>query len=264
MKSAYFKTAGTSIWLMAIWTCAAWALSVAPVRTEVSLLPGAVTKAVITVTNPHAEPYDVELSEKPWFIYPENKQIQVDQWLHLPDPKEFRLKAGKSRDVKVTISCPKDAVGELMGMVSFAYHGMQPSMITPMISTAIYLRVTGTEKNTGEIVALGAGTRNGRFQVGTQIKATGNVRLRPNGSIRLLDQEGKEVALYTVTEGNPIFPGSLRDYGATGPDKAPPPGRYKLSADISSGTYEMKNETEILVKANGDVEMVAKKEAEKL
>src|ERR1035441_10062575 len=109
-----------STWLMAMWASTAWALSVSPTRTEVSLLPGAVTKAVITVTNIHTEPYDVELSEKPWFIYPENKQIQVGEWLHLPNPKEFRLKPGKSRDVKITISCPKEAVGELMGMVSFA------------------------------------------------------------------------------------------------------------------------------------------------
>src|SRR5882724_7982888 len=190
-KRARFIAAGAATWLLAMAPPPARALSVAPARTEVSLAPGAVTHAVITVTNPHPEAYNVELSEKPWFIYPDNKQIQVEDWLHLPGSKSFRLKPGKSRDVKITISCPKDAVGELMGMVSFTYLGDTPSMITPMISTAVYLDVTGTEKFAGEIVALGAGTRNGKFQVGAQIKATGNVRLHPIGTIRLLDAKGQ-------------------------------------------------------------------------
>jgi hypothetical protein len=241
----------------------AWALSVTPPRTEVRLAAGAETTAILTVTNPEAEAYDVELSEKPWFNYPDNKQIQVEDWLHLPGTKRFRLKPGKSRHVKITIACPKEAVGELMGMVSFTYQGMQPSMITPMISTAIYLEVMGTERNAGEVVALGAGTRNGRFQVGAQIKATGNVRIRPAGTVQLLNDQGQTVSSYTITEGNPIFPGTLRDYPASGPDSAPAAGHYTLSAEIHSGTLELKAEQGILVKPNGDVEIDRKKEEQK-
>ncbi len=189
LKSALPITAGAAalaLLISAVSSPFAWALSVAPARTEVSLSPGAATKAVITVTNTHAEPYDVELSEKPWFIYPDNKQIHVEDWLHLPGKKQFRLKPGKSRDVDITIFCPKDAVGELMGMVSFTYLGDTPSMITPMISTAVYLDVIGTERNAGEIVALAGGIRNSKFQVGAQVKATGNVRLHPTGTIDLI------------------------------------------------------------------------------
>jgi hypothetical protein len=254
---------GVSAWLLAASAPPVWALSVAPARTEVRLAPGAVTKAVITVTNPHAEAYDVELSEKPWFDYPDNKQIRVEDWLHLPGTKRFRLKPGKSRDVEITIACPKDAVGELMGMVSFTYKGMQPSMITPMISTAVYLDVIGTERIAGEIMALGAGTRNGRFQVGAQIKATGNVRLRPSGTVRLLNDQWQPVFVYTLVEGNPIFPGTVRDYPASGPDAPPATGHYSLSAEIHSGSLELKADQGIFVKPNGDVEMDRKKEAQK-
>ena len=263
MQRARLIAAGASAWLLAMSSPLAWALSVAPARTEVRLAPGAVTHAVITVTNPHPDAYNVELSEKPWFIYPDNKQINVEDWLHLPGKQHFRLKSGKSRDVKITISCPKDAVGELMGMVSVTYQGDTPSMITPMISTAVYLDVIGTERNAGEIVALGAGTRNGKFQVGAQIKATGNVRLRPSGSVRLMNDQWQPMSVYTLVEGNPLFPGTLRDFPASGPDNPPATGHYTLSAEIHSGTLELKADQGIFVKPNGDVEMDRKKEEKK-
>jgi hypothetical protein len=264
VKRSFIVAAGVPALLFAVPAPALWAISVSPPRTEVSLAPGAVAKAVMTVTNPHAEAYDVELSEKPWFIYPDNKQIHVEDWLILPGQKQFRLKPGKSREVAITIRCPKEAVGELMGMVSFTYQGLQPSMITPMISTAVYLEVKGTERNAGEIVAIGAGTRNSRFQVGAQIKDTGNVRLRPTGTILLTDDQGKTVASYTITETTPIFPGVAKDCLASGPDNPPPAGHYRLSANIQSGTFAVQAERGLLVKANGDVEMDAPKGASKL
>jgi hypothetical protein len=263
-KRARYIAAGAATWLLAMTSPSAWALSVAPARTEVHLAPGAETHAVITVTNPHPEAYNVELSEKPWFIYPDNKQIKVEDWLHLTGKQHFRLKSGKSREVEIKISCPKDAVGELMGMVSFTYVGDTPSMITPMISTAVYLDVIGTERTSGEIVALGAGTRNGKFQVGAQIKATGNVRLRPSGTVRLMNDQWQPVFVYTLVEGNPIFPGQVRDYPASGPDTAPATGHYSLSAEIHSGTLELKSDQGIFVKPDGVVELDRKKEDKKI
>jgi hypothetical protein len=256
MKKAFFIKAGVSAGLaIALSAPLAWALSVSPARTELRLPSGGQTRAVITVTNPHPEPYDVEISEKPWFVLAENEKIQVTDWLLLPKKTRFRLKPGKSRDIEITVRCPKDAVGELMGMVSFTYQGVQASMITPMISTAVYLDVEGTEKNLGEIVALGAGTRNGRFQIGTQVKATGNIRLRPIGSIRILDEKETLISEYSVPEAQPIFPGQTRDCVGQGLESPPPAGHYKLQAIIHSGSLEMKSERGILVKANGDIEL---------
>jgi len=135
-------------------------------------------------------------------------------------------------------------------------------MITPMISTAVYLDVIGTERNAGGIVALGAGTRNGKFQVGVQIKATGNVRLRPSGTIRLMNDQWQPVSVYSLVEGNPIFPGQVRDYPASGPDNTPATGHYTLSSEIRSGTLELKVDQGIFVKPSGEVEIDRKKEKE--
>jgi hypothetical protein len=234
-----------------------WAVSVSPARTEVRLPPGGETTAVLTITNPDKVPYNVELSEKPWFNYPNNRQIHVPDWLILPRRTHFQLKAGQSREVKITLRCPKDAVGELMGMVSFAYRGLQPSMITPMISTAVYLVAAGTEKITAEILEVAAESQSGRFGVRAKLQATGNVRLRPVGTIHLLDEKGQRVRDYLVTEGHPIFPGVIQDCVAQGPDAPPPAGRYTLSAELQSGPLVLKADRGLRVSADGKVEMDA-------
>src|SRR5690242_7604494 len=100
--------------IMALGASPARALSVSPPRTEVLVPPGGETTAVLTISNPHSEAYDVEISEKPWFIYPANRQIMVPDWLKLPSKTRFHLGPGKTRDIVVTIRCPKEAVGELM------------------------------------------------------------------------------------------------------------------------------------------------------
>lgn len=233
----------------------AWALSVAPARTDARLDPGAKTIVVLTVSNPHTNKQDVELTSKPWFKYPDNTQIQVSDWLILPRKTRFSIKPGKSRDVEITLKCPKDAVGELMGMVSFSSQEEKGSMLTSMVSAPIYLRVIGTEKNTGELVALGAGTRQGVFQIGAQVKATGNVRLRPVGTISLIDANGALIADYLVPEATPIFPSQTHDCPAQGPAAAPPAGRYTLKAHLTSGSLELNGESHIVVKANGEVSL---------
>src|SRR4029077_11444073 len=96
-----------------------------------------------------------------------------------------------------------------------------------------------------------------------QIKATGNARLRPSGTVRLMKDQSQPVVRYTLVEGNHIFPGTVRDYLANGPDTPPATGHYTLSADIHSGTLELKMDQGIFVKPNGDVELDHKKEEKK-
>lgn len=255
MKRAFLHRAGALSWLIATAMPCAWALSVSPARTDVRLDPGGVTQVTLTVTNPHPNALDVELTSKPWFKYPDNPSLRVEDWLKLPKKTRFKLKSGKSRDVVVTLQCPKDAVGELMGMVSFASQEDKGSMLTSMISSPIYLRVIGTEQNTGELVALGAGTRQGVFQVGAQVKATGNVRLRPVGTIQLIDAKGTVLNDYVVPEATPIFPSQTHDCAGQGPAIPPPAGRYTLKANLVSGSLILTGERHIVVKATGEVEV---------
>jgi len=259
MKHSWCQRSWMMAALLAACTSVGRAMSVSPPRTEIRVPPGGKSTAVITITNTHPEAYDVEVSEKPWFVYPDNRGIPVDAWLKLPFVRHFRLKPGQSRGVKITVHCPTSATGELMGMVSFAYQASKESIVTPMISTAVYLEIIGTEKNTGDVLAFGAGIRDGKLQVGVKIKATGNVRLRPSGRIYLLDEQGQRMADYVVGEATPIFPGSVKEYEGKGPTTVPPAGRYRLSADLTSGTLHLQSETGLVIESSGTVKMEAAK-----
>ena len=92
----------------------------------------------------------VDVSKKDWFIPDVNKKWTVHHWLDVHGPSQFNLKPGESKKVKLTISCPKEIVGEVVGMVSFLYQGEQKSMVTPMISVSMYVIAKGSEKMGGE------------------------------------------------------------------------------------------------------------------
>jgi len=96
-----------SIVLLVGWAAPAWALTVAPARTELRLAPGAKTRVELTVTNDGKDVLQVEASKKNWFIPEANKAWTVDRWLEVRGPASFRLKPGKSRKVQVDVKCPK-------------------------------------------------------------------------------------------------------------------------------------------------------------
>src|SRR4051794_6516976 len=101
MRLSWTKFPWMLVALLAAGASVSRAISVGPTHTDVRLPPGGESIAVFTVTNTHPEAVDVDLSEKPWFIYPENSQIRVEEWLKLPYKKHFRMKAGEKREVKV-------------------------------------------------------------------------------------------------------------------------------------------------------------------
>src|SRR4051812_6657605 len=92
-----------------------WALSVTPSRTEVRLVPGTGTQAALEVTNDDHADVQVDVSKKDWFIPEANKKWTVDQWLDVHGPSQFKLKPGESRKVDLSIRCPKEVVGEVVG-----------------------------------------------------------------------------------------------------------------------------------------------------
>ncbi len=258
MGRAFFLIAAAPVWIITTLVPAAWALSVSPGRTEVRLAPGAKTHIVVYVQNPHEEGYDVQLSQKKWVDYPDNKDINLEDWLILPKKKQFHIKAGQKLPIELDVVCPKDAVGELMGMVSVSYQGVKGGTLTSMISTPVYLRVKDREKISGRIAALGAGTHEGVFLIAAKVSATGNVRLRPVGTIDLLNEEKEIMATYIVPERAPIFPGQTIDCVGQGPARAPKAGKYLLKARLTSDSLEMKDEQWFSVNKKGEVQIESK------
>ncbi|OGR90376.1 MAG: hypothetical protein A2992_09665 [Elusimicrobia bacterium RIFCSPLOWO2_01_FULL_59_12] len=263
MKEPYLKT--RRVVLSVVWLAAAcpslWALSVSPGRTEVRLAPGASQRGALTTTNDSPDRQHVTLSTKDWFVLEANraKKLTVNTWLKLHGAKEFDLNPGESREVQFTVKCPKDARGELVGMVSFMHTPDQPSMMTPMISVSVYLEAAGTEQRAGEIERLAVRKWNNQIQAAVGVKSTGNVHLRPTGTIALEDSTRKEVARFPVKEGGPAYPGQGKGYFAKVPaDFQLTPGRYTARADLSYRELSLKAEDGFNVTKDGQIEMDSK------
>jgi len=236
------------------------ALSVTPARTEVRLTPGHHVKTILTVLNDHAEEMQIEASQKNWFMYDANKDVPVTDWLKIHGKTYFRLKPGQKREVPVTITCPPKAEGLLMGMTSFAFQPMEPGMMTPMISVSIYLTAEGTDKKQGEIRALIARLYEGKMHVGAEVVSTGNVHLRPSGTLRIL-QNGVLISEFRVVEAEPVFPGQSRGFVGQGNSQALKAGDYVLKAEMTSGEVILQAERLFRVDAKGNVTMQEKKPA---
>jgi len=231
------------------------ALTVTPGRTEIRLSPGESHGAVLTVANEIKEELQVEVSKKDWFVLPENKDFKVDRWLQVRGPQKFTLKPGQSRTIPIKVTCPKGAQGELVGMVSFEYLTDNPGMITPMISVSTYLAIAGTEKVAGEIVELGVHRWREKLQAAVAIKSTGNVHLRPTGTLTLTDDKGKEVARFQVPVGEPAYPGQVRGYLGQGPDITLGSGHYTLNADLTYQDLHLTGSRGFSVASDGQIQM---------
>jgi len=57
----------------------------------------------------------VDVSKKDWFIPEINKVWTVDHWMDLHGPPRFYLKPGESQKIEITLRCPKELVGEVVG-----------------------------------------------------------------------------------------------------------------------------------------------------
>lgn len=231
----------------------AWPLSVTPGRTEVRIIPGNKTETYLTVVNDAKEDMNVGLETKDWFILEANKanHLTVDTWLTVLGAKEFVLKPGKSRKIPIAVSCPKNAQGELVGMVSFVYQTHPPSMVTPVISVSVYLTAQGTEKTAGEIGDLVVRRLPQAVQAIATVKNTGNVHLRPSGVVLLVDDQGRQVDGLPIREGGPAYPGRDSPYGTYDMTLKLKPGHYLAKATLTSDGYSMVSERGFTVPGDG-------------
>src|SRR5262249_47136888 len=149
------------------------------------------------------------------FMTEANKAWTVDRWMTPQGPLQFKLKPGKSRMIPVHVVCPKEIVGEVMGMVSFSYRVKNQGMVTPMISVSIYVMANASEKIDGEIKGLVVSKYQNQWIVTATVKSTGNVHIRPTGTLAVTDTGGVPLGSAAVPQGAPTYPGM--EYTYSGP-----------------------------------------------
>ena len=244
--------------ILLLWGLASsgWALVVTPPRTEVRLVPGASTPVELTATNDDKVEVQVDVSKKDWFIPAANKIWTVDRWLDVHGPAHFKLKPGQTQKIELTVSCPKEMMGEVVGMVSFVYQTDPPSTVTPMISVSMYVIAKGTEKLDGNVKDLIVRKWNGQAIVSAVIRSTGNVHLRPSGRLVVLDTKGNELASMPVAEGMPTYPETENIYGGQVPaNVAMPAGTYTAKADLKYQDVKLQGSRTFTVLPDGSIQM---------
>lgn len=237
------------------------AFSVSPGRTDLRLPPGQKINAVLTVLNDSPEATNVEATQKNWFLYEANKNTPVTDWLKVKGKSHFRLKPGQSRKVPVTINCPKDAQGLLVGMASFTFRGDHPSSVTPMISVSVYLAPAGTEHTTGEISKLSARIWQHQMVVGAEVTATGNMHLRPTGEFQVVNEKGELISRYMLPQRDPVYPGQTHGFVGVhaSNETSIPAGKYILKAHLVSDTVVLDAQRKFEIFPDEKVQMEGEK-----
>lgn len=134
------------------------------------------------------------------------------EWLQI-NPGEFDLKGGETQKVGYKITTPKGAKGELNAMIFIEGKPKEVKEgaigINTSIGVPIYVMIKGTEKYAAEVEDLKV-VKADPLELTVRIKNSGNVHIRPAGSIEI--KEKKEVVLICqLNEYNyPILPNSSR------------------------------------------------------
>ncbi len=232
-----------------------WGLSVTPGRTEVRLLPGKSVEAPLQIKNDAAEKVWVEVSTKDWFVLEANKAFPISQWLSVKGKKQFSLDPGQERTLKVKVSAPKEAMGELVGMVSLAYQKEEAGMVTPMISVSFYAEVDGTARVEGEIRDVVARRWQNKLQLAAMVRSTGNVHLRPTGSLKVSNAKNQTLISIPVVTSDPAYPQNDRGYFGAPQEWILTPGRYLAAAELTYRGLDLKGSRYFNVSKDGQIQM---------
>jgi hypothetical protein len=208
----------------------AGALQVIPGYQILSVEPGKETIAEIKITNSEDEDLQITPASKDWFVLPENKDFKAEDWLKTKE-KSFALKKGETRVVRYTVTAPKKAVGELVGMATFESQGSSQMMVMK-VSVAVYAVMKGTEKYNNVIEGIVVEPSANTLKAGVMLKNTGNIHMRVEGFVQMFDAKNQLIAVIQIDRGNPVYPGKTGLFYGTIKDFSIGPGRYAVQASL--------------------------------
>ena len=248
----------------------AQAFSISPPLIELTADPGQTVKATIKFTNVSDDELLIKTqvndfgakneSGDPNIIFEDvdNGAFTLRHWVISPAP--FRIKAHESKTVDFPIAVPQGAEpGGHYAVIRFT--GSSPALeesgvsLTASIGSLVLLQVSGNTVENAAVAELfsaqttgkGAGDRKGFFENGPiafveRIQNSGNVHIKPTGTIEISNMFGHRTATLRVNgdptdpNNNPksILPGSIRRFEQT-LSKKWLFGRYTATVKMSYG-----------------------------
>jgi hypothetical protein len=235
-------------------------LEISPPLAELKADPGQTVTAKVKVRNVTRETLIVnaevndftagnEEDGQPRLILEEGEKspYSVKDWI--TTISEITLKSEEQKPVTITLQVPQNASpGGHYGVVRFT--GTPPGVegtgvsLSASIGALVLVNVSGDVQESAKIVELFTaqnGEKRGFFEYGPitlaeRIENTGNVHIKPTGTVRVTNMFGQETATFSLNDrGGNILPASIRKFEQQ-LDKKLLFGRYKFQADVVYGS----------------------------
>lgn len=209
------------------------AVSISPPILELSVEPGQVVETKVKLINETAEPITqfastANFSAKDETGTPdfasENERIGLVTWLEV-GAGPYTVQPGERLNVPVTITIPSDAPpgGHYAGIF---FSAQAPDVagqagqvaITSKIATLLLVRVSGVIREAASVVQFSAGEGTGVFSrlpidFSLRVQNSGNVHVRPTGTVTIRNLLGGTSATLLVNEGQgAVLPTSVRRF----------------------------------------------------
>ncbi|MFC1500932.1 hypothetical protein ACFL58_00585 [Elusimicrobiota bacterium] len=223
-------------------------LSIEPSRTEITLKPGESFNGFYVVKNDYNTPIDVVVSAKNWFMLPDNKDVEVKDWLNISN-KTVHLEPGQSSEVPFEVNISSGMEGVLVGMFSFTPKTKIKQNITMVVSVSVFATVSGTEKIAWGVTDIKF--EKDKLQVSAEIGNSGNIHVRPQGFVKIM-KKNKEIAKFEFIEGRPVYPGSERVIVARH-DQGLKKGKYDVLVNIFAFDEEVEAQFKMKIGKSGEI-----------
>lgn len=201
--------------------------SVSPPSFELDVNPGDVITNTIKVENLSDIDLEITANVQSFVAYGEEGQINLTEddseysitnWITFEDDV-FQVPANQVVNVPFTINVPDVAEpGSHYGAVVFSSNSVSTEPNTPNIvqeiGSIVLLRVPGDVEESATVVEFKSDKpyyTDPKVMIHTLLENTGNVIVKPTGSIVILDLFGNEVQRIELTSNN-ILPGSKRSF----------------------------------------------------
>ena len=230
-------------------------LTVAPLRTELNITPGAVEVRPLSLTNGGADSITVSMTVEefsvinPQYDYAFNQETEVLKWVTFSQSVVV-LEPGETKEISYTVGVPVNAEpgGRYLSMFATTTTNDATDSVTSRqrIASLLYVTVLGDITRSGGLVSLGAPWFvTGPTQWRATLQNTGTTHYRSRYNVTVQDVFGNTQQTKIAGEAL-ILPGTVRLIT----DDVPLPkfpGVYKITYTIGLGDTPAKQESRYMV-----------------
>ncbi len=156
-------------------------------------------------------------------------------------PQKFTIGEGKTQEITFTVAVPASGVaGTYWGAILVQGSPQKTEregttvLAVERFGVKVYVTINGTEVKSGRITSVRK-TALAPLTFTVTFENTGNVQLKPKGSITIISQQGKIMRTLPIDEF-PVLPGAVQVITIKDPSSSPlPPGIYRALVTLDYG-----------------------------